>query len=590
MKLSGIDKLKNVIDNQQIECINEMYNFIDKVETIQECCIDDKTICDMYIEQLFFEYVSPDKDEITKWMNKKGYFYNGDKANKKKETMRMYQFLKQHKFDPKDETYESNIKDKNGGNKRIKLNIDPSDDSTKDVSLLNAAVRNGNNAYYYTGDKSINMGSKMLKGKQHVSQIVLKHEEGHADSFNRSADGKSGVNENLPADHPANRALDEHKKAGKFVNKHDDSSEELMADLYAAMNGSIRTKNWGKNKTTRKITANDIKRKFMKSVDRAMHRIEKETESDVEIIKMLSNKSKIDKEIDSLSKKIVDLVKEYEKKYGKKSNDDKVVNTGAFNTGVVVIDDDDDEWDEYAVITESSGSLNPANIVYNMSSDIYRIIDSELTFIVYTDGTLDMENIAINNNIIKKAINDINSLKKEIETYKQTMTDILNVFKNNKISDISAIQDRIKDKTTSKFISDIFRISTNVEDIIENFDKMLSDKLAMMNDLTDTLNARKKSQSKQNKHLRNVYKYIKNGVKMLSTKGKFPDNFKSQLVAEVTMMCNEYVEKEKKTIEAKINKLKQDCVDTNELRIKFAQTAIKEYFEELFDNNDFYYD
>ena len=239
------------------ECIDVVYdslfNCIEKNEMIRESCEDDSELPEMFTEQMlmFCEYVSPDKDEITKWMDKKGYFYKGDKANKKKETMRMYQFLKQHKFDPNDETYESDIKEKNGKYKRIKLNIDPqtTEQEKQDYELMkkknkrNDAVRRGETAYFRptinsTSD-SINVGAKMLKGKQRDSQFIFKHEEGHANSWDKRGNDNVYMNKRLPEDHPANKALVDHKASGKYVNKHDDSTEELMANLYSAINTSL---------------------------------------------------------------------------------------------------------------------------------------------------------------------------------------------------------------------------------------------------------------------------------------------------------------------------------------------------------------
>ena len=270
------NSIKTVEEESSLSVLDAMINLIDKNDLITEYAEND-IMNDIIMESMmiFMETVSKEKDEITKWMDKEGYFYTGDNPKKKKETMRMYQFLKQNKFDPKTETYESDIKLKDGTKKRIKLNIgsrkmisdddmkryktlkkkyekgeytdDEFDDYANLVNRINSAndVNRGKNAFFDSANKTINIGSKQLKGKQFVSSQLLKHEEGHAES-NGDDEISHFRNANLSDDTPAGKALKEHKSAGKYVNKHDDSTEELMADKYAAENSKIRTSNRGK--------------------------------------------------------------------------------------------------------------------------------------------------------------------------------------------------------------------------------------------------------------------------------------------------------------------------------------------------------
>ena len=271
-----------------------MLDIIDKRETINDNDPSNEfnnIITESF--QIFVEYVSKDKDEITKWMDKKGYFYTGDNPNKKKRTLRMYNFLKQHKFDPKDSTYESDIKTKDGKKKRLKLRVDAegyaSDEEykryrdlsekinsktaseaekeewakLKDTIEAMGEVQAGQNAFHSSKDDSISMSHKTMKAKQYHSQTTLKHEEGHADSLHRG--NGSRVNADLDENHPANIALREHKSVGKYVNTHDDSTEELMADAYSAAHSQIRTKNAGKknSRKTRPITSSEVQRSLI---------------------------------------------------------------------------------------------------------------------------------------------------------------------------------------------------------------------------------------------------------------------------------------------------------------------------------------
>lgn len=289
-----ISDINRVSMESQMDVCDSIINLIDKYETINEYD-EESPAGEIVMESMsvFMEYVSKDKDEITKWMAENGYFYEGNNANKKKRTLRMYNFLKQHKFDPKDSTYESDIKTKDGKKKRIKLHVDGkgylSDEEYKRYRALSekidnktaseaekaewaklkediefvATVQAGQNAFQSSKDDSISMGHKTMKDKQYHSQTTLKHEEGHADSLHRGNGDRA--NANLDENHPANVALREHKAAGKYVNTHDDSTEELMADAYSAEHSQIRTKNAGKKnaRKARPITSSEVQRSLI---------------------------------------------------------------------------------------------------------------------------------------------------------------------------------------------------------------------------------------------------------------------------------------------------------------------------------------
>lgn len=325
-----IADINRVSMESQMNVCDSIINLIDKYEAINEYD-EESPVGEIVMESMsvFMEYVSKDKDEITKWMAKNGHFYEGDNPNKKKRTLRMYNFLKQHKFDPKDSTYESDIETKDGKKKRMKLRVDAEgyvtdeeykryqalsekidnktaseDEKTEWFDLKNAidgvsSIHAGENAFHSLKDDSISMSHKTMKAKQDHSQTTLKHEEGHADSLHRG--NGSRANNYLDKDHPANVALREHKAAGKYVNGHDDSTEELMADAYSAAHSQIRTKNAGKKnaRKTRPITSSEVQRalnsitdlfdNYKDACERMVKRVKKDEEKFIKAKKELNN-------------------------------------------------------------------------------------------------------------------------------------------------------------------------------------------------------------------------------------------------------------------------------------------------------------
>ena len=262
------DEINSVIMESSLSVLDAMMSLIDKNNTINEYS-ENSSFSDIFLESMMIFMESKNRerdktprDEIAKWMESKGYWYTGDNPKKKKECNRMYHFLQQHKFDPKTETYESDIDDGKGGKKRIKLAID------YDVSKLepNRSVHNPalkDNAWYSTKTKGISIGSPTLKGKQQNSQFTLKHEEGHANHHDKRPLRDQNINN---VESAARQFIYDTKRSGQFINSHDDDSEELYADLYSAKHSKIRTKGAGENhgQATRNFNKKDVEKAFNK--------------------------------------------------------------------------------------------------------------------------------------------------------------------------------------------------------------------------------------------------------------------------------------------------------------------------------------
>ena len=90
------------------------------------------------------------------------------------------------------------------------------------------------------------------------------------------------------------------------------------------------------------------------------------------------------------------------------------------------------------------------------------------------------------------------------------------------------------------------------------------------------------------KHILRIIKFINEGSKrMLNNNFKFPENLLSQIVGEAQLIIEDMTKELKKDTEQERAIWKRRVQETNELRKKFAQTAIKEYFEEFI--NDYIY-
>lgn len=314
MELSdSIKSIQTTSIEASINVLDAMFGIIDKNELIKE--YDNGSIFDDIIMEsmmIFMESKNRERDktprnEISQWMEKGGYWYTGNNPKKKKECNRMYHFLQQHKFDPKTETYESDIKLKDGSNKRVKLNIDKNtmlerNDTDREniekmlkkfgktnskgkryidfseMSLLDYTkfgntiqkiemldlVKKGDNAFYSSDSDDITLGAKTLKGRQVYSQFTLKHEEGHADDFNKnkSHDHTKEISKIKQQAYLHNRSKE---SEGLILNQHDKNSRENYADAYAVKNSRKRT---SKNSTTT-LNKKDVEKAF-KDMDRSL--------------------------------------------------------------------------------------------------------------------------------------------------------------------------------------------------------------------------------------------------------------------------------------------------------------------------------
>jgi len=599
--LNSIINIDTVVQEADVNVLDALMNVIDKNDMIQEWS-DSEDFSELFMESMmwFTEAVSKDKDEITKWMAKKGYWYNGDNPKKKKECNRMYQFLKQHDFRPSDETYKSDITDGNGGKKRVKLNIDPNRITKEDSEFLNAVrnkddkeltreeqtrrnvledrksldaqVRAGKNAFYSHKDDSITMGSKALKGKQRMSQFTLKHEEGHAES-----DSRGSANEHLPEDHPANQALAEHKAAGKYVNSHDDSTEELMADLYAAIHGSIRTKNWGKNKTARSISAADIQKHFNSSIHKSKKDIEK----------IISNTEKVlsyDKDI--IRENVDKILNRCEKYYDEEYINEKLEKPRRHSKG----DKKEDKELNFEELCE--------NIVDDVAGGLIGIIgENSLDIGLSENGWVEVSSSDRNFYLNREDRASISESKKEVKQIKKFYDNIIKIYKDHGLDTIEDVKRYIRTNLVSAgpkndnkwyklLLSNIFHTSTNIGKIIE----LTEDYLSRVNDNVANEFARIQQFDRGDPRLKRIVKLVHDYMKTYFKTFKFSPEIRKRMTGELLFIVNTEL-KNKRVLDSH-NEVSADIIrkkleETNSLRIKFAQTAVKEYFEELI--NDYYF-
>lgn len=266
-----IENIKTIETESAIAVCESIIGMIDKHELVQEYS-ENEEYSDVTMESMlwFMESKNRERDktprnEISQWMEKKGYWYTGDNPKKKKECMRMYHFLQQHKFDPSDETYESDIDNGKGGKKRLKLSVK--------IDEPHGAIENeinmGYNALSQASSHTITIPHQMMKGKQLKPQTVLKHEEGHIYSYDTT-----GVGHDVANDRPDIRKdIDDYKLTGVSVNKHDDSVEEILADVYGIKHTKLRTKGAGKNNGQQYRTLKDSEiERFFKILSKNINR------------------------------------------------------------------------------------------------------------------------------------------------------------------------------------------------------------------------------------------------------------------------------------------------------------------------------
>ena len=577
-----IYNIERVVQESQLNVCDAIIDLIDKYELYNECEHSeelDECVMESY-DHFILEYVSKDKDEITKWMDKKGYFYTGKNPNKKKQCLRMYNFLKQHDFRPSDETYKTDIDDGKGGKKRIKLTIDPDSltkadkdvlkkgreegESTlgifskrdylaaKDIQDHENRVRAGTNAGFRPMSEKIALGSKTLKGKQYKSQQRLKHEEGHADSWFKG-NGKF-KNKDLPSDHPANIALKEHKESEKFVNSHDDSTEELMADLYSAMNSQIRTKNWGKNKTTRKVTKAEILKRFSDLV------IQSEKEVDEYFNKRFTNENI---GIDEFKKYIKNQIDGWEGYWTRKKDRGERTKRGWQYISSLVIDDVSDGFRKCIKI----GGIGQ-DIDDTIHDAKYRSED----FVAY--------------------VKRINKNKERIKKYESILKQVKDVFASHNIksdSDLDTLRRSLMKSHDDDVLVAIFNWTKTTDEVIEKLNQSINDDKEAINRYESKINELKKDPDQiADKHVFRIIKFVNEGSKrMLNNNFKFPENLVSQIAGEARLIIEDMTKELKKDNERDRAMWKRRIQETNELRRKFAQTAIKEYFEDY--TSDFIY-
>ena len=284
-----INSIDEAIDETTINVCESMANYIDKYNELfyhsdnMELLMEYTDTFNIYCESKNRERDKTPRNDIAKWMEKKGYWYTGDNPSKKKKCMRMYHFLQQYEFDPSDETIL--IVNKPGEKpRRVKFAVDCFN-SIHGEELIGRGfprsndyeVKKGEGSYinYFNSpsrepDPIISIGSKELKEKQAYPQFSHGHESGHDnqirynDSIGRTTNGKRTATV-YSSDQRGQEDIDFWKKMGRpKLSDYDDKIKEADADRYAAENAMTRTKNWGKNKETKHLTRKDMDMVFRK--------------------------------------------------------------------------------------------------------------------------------------------------------------------------------------------------------------------------------------------------------------------------------------------------------------------------------------
>ena len=602
---SYIENINDVNIQSKSDVCCAIMNIIDKNELVvayQDDNIFDNIILEsmmIFMESKNRERDKTPRNEISKWMESKGFWYTGDNPNKKKRCMRAYHLLQQHKFDPKTETYESDIKEPDGSPRRIKLNIlGPNSEKMTDneeeyktikellkkgkgyinnvvtpmtsdemstynqiVNYLDTvdATRKGNNAFYNYSDDSITIGFKRLQDKQFNSQKTLKHEEGHAKSANDEHNNTSKLKRYTKEDAPeAAKAIEDHKKSGKYVNSHDNDPEELMADLYAAMNATIRTKDWGKNKTTRKITKREIARSFNNFSK--LYNTEKIADSLIEYNNKRADNI-FDKIYPELKNKIHRMLDDIETK--QKSNN--TFNFSHYNTERMAED-----------------------LVYEIPTKIGQFLSNYKEYDINLGSKLNK----------RYALEDYKMYSKQLETARKVFNNILEAYQKHGIHNIDELFSYMKDHhintdDESKCLFSLFRYANNMSDIIKNFDKKFSDvdyafeQTSILNDIKDM---KKFKEEYSGRYVLRIKKELDNGLEYFKKHKEFPKDMETRIMGNIKAIFIDVEKKVRdndgsKTRDADIDKLKKQIKESTELRNNFVQSMIKEYFDELFSDN-----
>ena len=607
--------IENINDiNIQIKSnvCSTIIDIIDKNELIKEYQ-DDNVFDNIILESMmiFMESKNRERDktprnEISKWMAEQGFWYTGDNPNKKKKSMRMYHFLQQHKFDPKDNTYESDIKNSDGSKRRIRLNIigpqsekiskdkkeydrymeilksgkayindavTPMEENEKSTynylqSLIKDinAVKEGRNAYFDPKSEDITIGAKELQGKQIHSQHSLKHEEGHSDSYTNKHDNSFGfiygykgyTGKDAPE---AAEAIIKHRASGKYANDHDSDPEELMADLYSAMNISIRTKDWGKNKTTRKITKRELISVYNKMTEHV--NVEKAIEDEI-------------KRQETRVKNLSDIIYPALKERVHELLESKFKETKEERKSILSIYDP----------TEFSKEL-----LYAVSTTINRFLDN------YDEFDVDVLNKFKNSYNFERN----NKWLQKIKTAQKIYKDILDAYKKHSIYNMRALENymlkqNIDNDENYSCIVKLFENACNTYDLLDNYTKIM-EKLNKRKEQAIEQIKEEMKEFKENysgKYLLRIKKIILEGVEFFDKHNMLPRNFENKVTDNLKPIIDDIANKIKDNPftnrnDEMLEKYKKRVKESHELRNNFIQSMIKEYFDELF-SDDIYLD
>ena len=244
--------------NQLREIVKESFEYdIDDGEWIDET------------EKPFDEWLKKhDYDSSNNTIMLNGKRHDAGKVPSKKERNRINRFLRENNYDPKTETIQTDIKNKDGSNKRIKFNM-----------IMDNSNSSGP-AYYFNPDvnpeinpdlkeASINVKSNVLGTKPRASNQIFKHEEGHV---NQMEEGKGGRKTSLfGGDYGYLNSSDENAKdIEKFQSqdgKNVESDAEHDADLYGYQHNPYAKELTKDNMSPVKdVALNDIRRTSMNDV------------------------------------------------------------------------------------------------------------------------------------------------------------------------------------------------------------------------------------------------------------------------------------------------------------------------------------
>jgi hypothetical protein len=559
--------LNDVIMESEMNVMNSIINYIDKGDLVNEYGTE-SCVNDIFMESMmwFMESKNRERDrtprnDISKWMEKEGLWYTGDNPNKKKLSNRIYHFLQQHDFNPSDETYKSDIKNKDGSNKRLKLKLeingrirlsqeekdivekwkkhhliktengklifdwlnilsesDEEEDELAKILLNLKEIHGGDNAFYLGSRDEIYMSINTLKHKQSDSQITLKHEEGHAYDKKDNAKTDSDIKEINKIKEDSDKHKKDATKIGMRSNDHDAESDESFADVYAVKNAKIRTK---KN-SIRNISNKDLLKTF--------ERMDKH---------MRDSGFKIS--IDDCSKRITRLIDTCETVL----NDDKAV-----------------QFKNLINLTDRVGAIGDAvERIHRRETEI----DTELSLLDKSDDELKALEKNLKSTLSTLAFSS-RALRYEISDKLDMIEDFLDGFKPSNIDkrkeSLEKSRDRIRRKETDHVESlpnKPFRGGAGYNEAMSSGMITLSLNNKDINEIMSKAKTRKEAESM-------ILDKLKPSIKRIQEKLK------------ATKKSLEELKKTNNTIKD---------VSTR-VRYEFAKKYIKEYFDEFFGDSDLY--